>query len=162
LLYDRLMNSFVWGNMDKGEMFLDEKAQLVPRNLRVLFVQVARNLSAKGDKTRAIALMDKSLKVMPEKIMPMDYRLKNYYASTYYDCGDAKKGLKQLEEILVMAKEDIRYYKQFTGSKRSLAAAKLQEALSGLSDAVNMAKQYAGADVHKKFEAEFNRLNTGG
>lgn len=162
LLYDRLMNTFVWGNMDKGEMFLDEKAQLVPRNLRVLFVQVARNLSTKGDKTRAIALMDKSLKVMPEKIMPMDYRLKNYYASTYFECGDAKKGQKQLEEILVMAKEDIRYYKQFTGSKRSLAAAKLQECLGGLSDAVNMAKQYAGADVHKKFEAEFNRLNTGG
>ncbi len=160
LLYDRLMNSFVWGNMEKGEMFLDEKAQLVPRNLRVLFVQVARNLYAKGDKTRAIALMDKSLKVMPEKIMPMDYRLKNYYASTYYECGEIKKGQKQLEEILEMAKEDIRYYKQFSGSKRSLAASRLQEALGGLNDAVMLSKQFAGKAVYEKFDAEFKRLNT--
>ncbi len=162
LLYDRLMNTFVWGNMDKGKMFLDEKSTLVPRNLRVLFVQVARDYATKNEKAKAIQLMNKSLKVMPEKIMPMDFRLKNYYASTYFECGDTKNGVKQLEEILDMAKADIKYYKQFTGSKRTLAASKLQEAMGGLNDAVQVAKQYAGEETAKKFEAEFNRLNTGG
>ena len=47
------MKDFTWGNMDKGTMFLDHKATLVPRNLRILFVQVAQQYSSEGDTAKA-------------------------------------------------------------------------------------------------------------
>ena len=47
-LYNTLMNVYVWGNMDKGTLYLDDKAQLVPQNLRQLFVSVADYHSRTG------------------------------------------------------------------------------------------------------------------
>jgi hypothetical protein len=160
LLYDKLMNVYVWGNMEKGKMNLDEKAQLVPQNLRYLFVQVARDFIVANDKAKAIALMDKSLKVMPEKIMPMEPRLKVYYASTYFEAGSMDKGKKQINEITAIVKEDMGYYSRFTGNKRKDAAERMQESLTSLSEVVKIAKQYLGDAAAKKYEEEFNRLNT--
>ena len=84
LLYDKLTKVFDWGNMDKNlKMNMDDKATLVPKNLRVLFVQLARTYAVeRKDYTKAVYLLDYSQKVIPEAIMPMDLRLRFYYIDT--------------------------------------------------------------------------------
>jgi hypothetical protein len=160
LLYDKLMNVYVWGNMEKGTMNLDEKAQLVPQNLRYLFVQVARDLSVANEKKKAVDLLNRSFTAIPEKIMPMDARLKSYYASTYLEAGDTAKARKVINEITATIEDDLRYYKRFSGKNRKAAASRIEEALGNMNELVKLVAQYFGEAEAKKYEAIFNRLNT--
>jgi hypothetical protein len=102
LLYDKLMNVYEWGNMEEGTMFLDDKAQLVPQNLRSLFVQVADYYANTNKLDTAAALLDKCYASMPETLLPMNLRLKT------------EKGDQFLLEVGDNAHALINYYKKFT------------------------------------------------
>lgn len=112
LLYDRLMNTFEWGNMDKGdEIYLDDKATLVPRNLRVLFAQVARNLvSRERDTARAIKLLDTCRVVMPETLLPTRPNLLNFMANVYIDAGAEDKALALLNANADRVEAEMKFY----------------------------------------------------
>lgn len=110
LLYNRLMEDFVWGNMEKGTMNLDHKATLVPKNLRILFVQLARNYMIKGDSIKAKALCDESLRVIPESILPMENSLRNFYVDLYSQIGDKAKAESMLKENARIIEEEAAYY----------------------------------------------------
>lgn len=117
LLYDRLMNDFVWGNMDKGEMFLDHKATLVPRNLRVLFVQVAQRFAFRGDNDKAAELLKKSLEVIPESILPMDSYIRTYYIDMLGSNGEEELAKELLAKNVKELKEETAYFSEMARSK---------------------------------------------
>ncbi|MBO6515979.1 MAG: DUF2723 domain-containing protein [Bacteroidia bacterium] len=110
LLYKRLMEDFVWGNMDKGTMFLDHKATLVPRNLRVLFVQVAQRYLSEGNEERAKALINKSLEVIPESILPMDNYVRTYYIDMLNNVGETEKANAMLAQAAKDVEEQTNYF----------------------------------------------------
>lgn len=110
LLYDRMMNDFTWGKMDEGTMFLDHKAALVPNNLRILFLQLARNYVIKGDTVKSKALLDESLRVIPNSILQVEPSLRNFYTDLYLQSGDKASAEKMLNETAAMVEEQIVYY----------------------------------------------------
>ncbi len=113
LLYNRLMKDYKWGNMEKGTMFLDDKAQLVPQNLRSLFIQVADYYANTGKPDTAAALVDKCYASMPETLLPMNLRLKAASADIYYKANQMEKGDQFLKEVGDNSYELIQYYKKF-------------------------------------------------
>lgn len=117
LLYDRLMNDFVWGNMDKGTMFLDHKATLVPRNLRVLFVQVAQRYSSEGDQEKAKELLVKSLEVIPESVLPMDTYVRSFYIEMLNSSGEKELAKSLLQKSVKQISEEMRYYQMLARDK---------------------------------------------
>jgi hypothetical protein len=139
LLYKRLMEDFVWGNMDKGTMFLDHKATLVPRNLRVLFAQVAQRYVSAGDNEKAKELLLRSLEVIPESILPMDTYIKAYYIEMLNTTGETEKAKELLASNIKRISEESQYFLDMQRHKevqfRSIARAKL----NGLSGDVNQA-----------------------
>lgn len=110
LLYKRLMEDFEWGNMEKGTMFLDHKATLVPRNMRVLFVQLAQKYDVQGDKEKAKALLRKSLEVIPESILPMEMYLKTYYIDILNSVGEKELAQQLLTESVKQMEEETDYF----------------------------------------------------
>jgi Protein O-mannosyl-transferase TMEM260-like len=110
LLYKRLMTDFVWGNMDKGTLYLDHKATLVPKNLRVLFVQLARNFMLKGDTEKAKALTDESLRVIPHSVLPIETSMLNFYADIYLQFGEKEKSLEILNQSAKAITEQTDYF----------------------------------------------------
>ena len=116
LLYNRLMKDYKWGNMEKGTMFLDDKAQLVPTTwhyLRSLFIQVADYYANTGKPDTAAALVDKCYASMPETLLPMNLRLKAASADIYYKTNQMEKGDQFLKEVGDNSYELIQYYKKF-------------------------------------------------
>ncbi|MBI1305075.1 MAG: DUF2723 domain-containing protein [Bacteroidetes bacterium] len=110
LLYNRLMNQFVWGNMDKGTMFLDSKAALVPKNLRVLFAQVAGRYASIGDSVKSKALLDKSLVVIPHSVLPFEASIRSYYIDIYADIHAKEEAIKLLHENAREIEDQVNYY----------------------------------------------------
>ncbi|MCB9245313.1 MAG: DUF2723 domain-containing protein [Flavobacteriales bacterium] len=162
LLYDRLMKDYVWGNMDKGEMFLDHKATLVPRNLRSLFAQLSRNYLLKGDSTRAIELANKSFEVIPESIMEMDLGLKSYYIDLYNLAGDTTTAMLKLGELVTTIEEQVAYFENFSAKAtldlKNQARQRLAELARDAGDARNLATRLGAPRLTKRMEVVAQRL----
>jgi tetratricopeptide (TPR) repeat protein len=160
MLYDKLMNVYVWGNMEKGEMFLDDKATLLPGLLRSLFVQVGDYYSQKGRADSSIAVVEKCFEVIPEKILPMDLGLKILCGEVYYRAGNNDEGDRLFEEVAKDAEELVRYHMRFGNEflyKRQL----IRENLKYLGEVVSKAKNYKRNDMVTRYEAIYNQLQVG-
>lgn len=161
LLYDNLMNKYVWGNMENGDMFLDDKATLVPKNLRSLFVQVADFYSRNNSHDSAVALVEECYRVMPESILPMDPRLKIASAEVYYRADMNEKGDKLLDEVGEDMGELVAYFKRFSGNKRDAVIDMARFYLSVLGDVSRTAESVKSDEIAKKYQLRYNQLATG-
>jgi hypothetical protein len=164
LLYNKFMNIYEWGNMDKGTMFLDEKAQIVPQNLRASFVQLAGYLFNAGKVDSAVSLVDKCYSAMPESLVPMNLRLKASSADIYYKAGEIEKGDKILTEVGDDVYELYNYFKQIEGKKdKSINEYQIdnrqQENLGILRNVGLMAKNYKRDELAKKYTDLFEQAN---
>jgi hypothetical protein len=117
LIYQRLMKDFEWGNMDKGTMFLDHKATLVPRNLRILFVQVAQQYSSEGDTAKAKELLLESLRVIPESVLQMDTYVRSYYIEMLNAAGEQEIAQMLLDRSVKQITEEVTYYRKLASNK---------------------------------------------
>ncbi len=151
LLYKRLMEDYVWGNMDKGEMFLDEKAKLVPENLRTLFIQVADYHSRIEDMEKATAVLDQCYKVMPESILPMRLNLKALSADIYYRAGQVEKADSFTTDIGDRAFEMANYYAKFKTKGIQSVERDRREHLEILRNVGALTKEYKRDELNKKY-----------
>jgi hypothetical protein len=159
LLYDRMMNTYVWGRMDEGELFLDDKAQLVPQNMRSMFIQVADYFSNVGKMDSAVALIDKCYTVMPESILPMNLRLKAASAEIYYKAGNMEKGDQFTQEVGDDAVALVRYYKRFKTKGVKSVEGEKRDNLDVLRNIGPMANKYNRAELGKKYSDLYTQLN---
>lgn len=151
LLYKRLMEDYEWGNMEKGELYLDDKAQLVPQNLRTLFVQVADYFSRNGDMEKATALLDECYSVMPESILPMRLNLKALSADIYYRAGETEKADKFTQEIGDTAFEMANYYGKFKTKGIQSVERDRRDNLDILRNIGALTKEYKRDELNKKY-----------
>lgn len=158
MLYDRLMNVYEWGGMEKGELFLDDKAQLVPKNLRSMFVQMADFYSNTGKLDSAVNLLDRCFEAMPESVLPMNLRLKAASADVYYKAGKTEVADRLLDEVGTEAADLTRYYAKFKKKGMQSVEGERRENLDVLKNIAPMAKKYNRSDLQKKFEALYAEI----
>ena len=92
ILFDRLMNTYKWGNMNDPDVYLDDfnvRTMSVVR-LRNRFVRLADALIQEGDNNRAILVLDKCNELTPHEKIPYDY-FSLAMASSYYQVNAAEK-----------------------------------------------------------------------
>ena len=160
LMYNRLMNVFDWGKMDVNtNMNLDDKAVLVPRVCRQYFAQVAYEYTQRGDNTKAVALLDRSVKVIPETVLPMDFRFRFYYIDIYYAAKANKKAEAQLELLVKDCEQQTKFYKQYTGGKAKFVTEKLQESIGYINECAKKATENGNKALGDKYAALFNQLS---
>lgn len=145
LLYKRLMEDYVWGNMDKGTMFLDHKATLVPRNLRVLFVQVAQRYLAEGDNEKARELLNRSLEAIPESVLPMDNYVRTYYIEMFNNVDEKEKAKAMLAQSVKQLQEETLYFQKMSKENdlriKRIGSSKLGEKRSEINQAIGIANR---------------------
>ena len=158
-LYNTLMNVYVWGNMDKGTLYLDDKAQLVPQNLRQLFVSVADYHSRTGRLDSAANMIDKCFASMPESLLPMDLRLKAASADIYYRCSQIEKGDKYLSEVGDAAFEEVQYYNKFKTKGIQSVEGDKRDNIEILRNVAAAARAYKRDALAKKYEDLYTQVN---
>ena len=72
-MYDNLMNRFKYGNVAHPGIYLDETVSVMCYRQRHLFYVLAGALIAKGDRERALKVMEKCMEVLPATTIPYDY-----------------------------------------------------------------------------------------
>lgn len=96
VMYDRVVNQFKWGNMDKAEVYHGTETMRMTLNFRNIFARLANALNDEGDKEKAKATLDKCMEVMPVESIPYNYSTYTL-VDAYYNIGDEESIAKAIE-----------------------------------------------------------------
>ncbi len=107
IMFDNMMNKFHWGNMDDTTgIYMDETNRRMVTNLRLQFNNLADKLIEEKDGEKALKVLDKCIKVMPEKNIPYD-RVMLALVDSYLKLGvsDSLLNTNMTEEDKKIARE---------------------------------------------------------
>ena len=101
--YNNIMTKFKWGNFDKERLFVDRSYAPSVMSMRLVFVRLARELSARGEKEKAAEVLNKYFEAYPHMNFPYDFNTM-FVVAEYYrgkNAEAAKPHVKKLAEELV-------------------------------------------------------------
>ncbi len=140
--YDLMKNKFEWGGVKDPNVYLEEAVSVNnSRNMRQFHVLLADNLINKGEKGKALEILNKAVAEFPDSKLPYD-RYDILLAETYHKAGNTAKAKETLNAIIDHYTESLHYFNRFTGKKaRSVEGEKLM-CIYVLSEAAGIAERY--------------------
>ncbi|MDR0833326.1 MAG: DUF2723 domain-containing protein [Candidatus Symbiothrix sp.] len=111
IAYDNLMNNYVWGNMDKKDLYMDENCRRLARTFRITFAELAQTLAHEQDVKRTEAVVDRCLQVIPDHNVPFDF----YYggqelADALAQVGKTEKATKLYVQLADVVTRELNWY----------------------------------------------------
>ncbi len=147
------LNKFQWGGIKDPKTYLEDAVTINnSRNMRQQHMFIARNYSARGQKDKAIKILDKALQEFPSSKIYFD-RYDLQFAEQYCANGQMKKGEDMFNQIVDLYINDIKYYNRFTGSKARNVASVKNEALQYLAMTYSLAETYNLTNVLNKIKS---------
>jgi tetratricopeptide (TPR) repeat protein len=141
VMYDKLMNTFSYGNMELPDVYLDETARRLTYNLRTIYGRLANKLIQEGDNERAIAVCDRAMEIMPVEKFGYDYFIFGLIEA-YFKAGNTETGLKLANGFADTLDEELAYYGQFKGKKKREINQEVQSAAQFYQMLLQLTQQY--------------------
>ncbi len=114
-IYDNIVNKWRWGNFDKEEKVVNHSYGPSVQSHRVTIMRAAESFLAKGDKQKAIDLIDKYFEGFPQMNFPYDY---NTYgmADIYVKAGAPEKAKPIFSDLADEVLEYLNFYQSIDPS----------------------------------------------
>lgn len=120
IMYENVMNKFVWGNMSDPKVYLDETNMRMTFNFRNSFVRLASKLYMEGKTKKATEVLDRAEELMPDSRIPYNY-FNLLMADIYIDLKQFEKAENMLNRLEERTQQELNYLNQFKGaSARSI------------------------------------------
>lgn len=152
IMYENLMN-FDFGNMELPGVYLDETARRVTFNLRNIYGRLGKELAARGEKEKALDILNLVNEKIPEEKYAYDYFVFNVIEG-YFAAGANEQATEMLDIFATRLEEELQYYGQFKGDKRKMVEQEIQAASSYFQMIVRMINdyEYGGSNQIKDLE----------
>ena len=111
------MNQFNWGGLNNSKLYFDETNTRMVMNFRNNYARLAESLFQKGDKEKAIAVLDKCMSEFPAEVVKLNY-FSIPIIDLYYKLGEDNKGSEVLANMIENNLTTIKYLKEFKNSSR--------------------------------------------
>ena len=116
--YNNVMNRFKFGGLEKPGLYIDETVMRMCLTHRHLFAQLALQLIAEGKNDKALKVLQKEEKVLPEYNVPLTFMSgASDIAKAYALLGRKADAKRILDKVWNHAKSYADYYLQLTGSR---------------------------------------------
>ena len=159
ILYDNVMNKFVWGNVNDPDIHLDEynRKQINIMQTRYMFARLSEALLQEGKKDSAVAVIDKMFELFPNDIIP--YTFDSFPAvEQYYRAGAADKAN---EVVRIMAKNSldvINYYVSLPGEFAPGVEDDQNRQIANLRNLVIITKNFKQDELTKEIDSQLQDL----
>lgn len=150
VMYDNIMNKFLWGGMDKPGVNLDENCVRMVGNLRMQMSILAGALIQEGKNEKAKNVLDKCLEVMPDENIPYDAAIYTI-AGAYYEIGEYKKANELAKKLFDIYEGDLKIYTTQKPNRRNAYGRDINQAKEVLKRLVGMTQQYKQDELSKEF-----------
>jgi hypothetical protein len=154
LMYNNVMNKFRWGLLDKNETYVDYVLMRQSENMRGVMEKLARQLMIEGKIDKAKAVADKCLEVIPERNVPLDF-YNVPFVEVYYKANVKDKAQKLGLHLADIYNNELTYYDQLKGTKRSDVQGEIQRAMYGMSSLVQIAQENGDKVLLDKVQGPF-------
>jgi hypothetical protein len=152
--YDIFMNKCKWGNLNDPGVYVDRESarnSIIPKQN---FMRVAENLVAKGEKEKAIALLDLCLKEFPDEKITYDMYMVPF-ADVYYEAGAIEKGNTVIERIFEIYTQNLEYYNRLDSRLAKYYETDYNQALGIIQRLSMMAKMNKQTELFNKIDNVF-------
>jgi len=153
ILYDKLMNEFVWGNIGAEGVYLDEQNIRMTMNLRGNFTRLSKELVLRGDSAKATAVLDKCLEVIPKEKVPF-----NYYAlgmiESYYRLDNKVKAREILFNMYEAEMDNIRWFSLLPSDEKATVTNDLRRSQAVVSELYRMSLIFGDTETSEKLKAD--------
>ncbi|NMC98239.1 MAG: DUF2723 domain-containing protein [Bacteroidales bacterium] len=151
ILYDRLMNKFSWGNIDKENVYLDENNLRMTMNFRNVFARLANALLREGKRDSAIKVLDHCMQVMPEKTVPYNVFVLGIIEA-YFKAGESKKALDILQGMRKMTEQELNYFLSLDTKKAQTLSFEARRSLTVYNELSRIARTYSQEKLAKELD----------
>lgn len=154
-MYNNVMNKFKWGGVDKPGVYIDENVMRMCKSYRMmLFNKLAEALVSEGKKDKALAVLDKSMQVLPPENVPLDYTALAT-AELYYMLGQNQKAEDIYTVIADNAMRNVNWIFRLRPAQMATAIGDLEQNLAILQQVLLVSKKY-NPEFGKKYQEEFD------
>jgi len=157
LVYENLMKKFKWGGLDNTTFYMDENNLRMTMNLRNNFSRLAESLLDRGEKQKAIEVLDRCLKVLPKENVPYNYFLIPV-AEAYYRAEATEKANALVKEIANIYENDLGFYFSLKGELADNVDNEKQQAMSVMQRLVMITRMFKQDALNKDLDARFKKL----
>ncbi|RRN77996.1 DUF2723 domain-containing protein, partial [Pseudoxanthomonas sp. SGD-10] len=161
VMYDNMMNKFVWGNMKNASYLDPESTKMVFLSVNK-FVELSRNLISEGKLDSAKNVMNKCMEVLPiHTVYDSNFALGKYeIVDVLYQLGMKKQANEILSQTAELINGELNYRYSLSNTKENLAGRDIQLGLFVLSQFEELTKQYGETALNKKVDAELKNFET--
>ena len=154
--YDKIMNKFVFGNLNDKRVYVDKESAGMVLYMRNNIARLAQALLSEGKKDKAIKVLDKGVAMMPDYVVPFDLYMIGY-AEIYFRCGENKKANDIMDVVGNAYNQDLEYYMSVEPEYARFFSEDMQQALSILRALVDYSNLYKQKEQTKKFNDMLNQ-----
>jgi hypothetical protein len=130
ILYDNLMNKFVWGGADDERANIDyhHRRTLIVIRARLNYARLAKALAAEGKNELAVKVLDYCMDVLPLDRVPYDPYVPDLIEA-YFNAGAAEKAVEMTKDLSDYYFSQLDYYFRQTPYVISSAEYEIQSAI---------------------------------
>ena len=141
-LYDKLMNTFRYGNVKDPRVNADFFVQhsFNATQARTAFARLAKQLAAEGEREKALEVLNRGIEEIPFSQIRHSYGSTIPIVEAYYAAGDTVRANEILNDYAKILKEYIDYYLTFPESKQNMILNEMREKVTILYELYNVAE----------------------
>ncbi|MEI7594225.1 MAG: DUF2723 domain-containing protein [Bacteroidota bacterium] len=158
IMYDNLMNKFVWGNINNPKVYLDETNRRMAMNFRNNFYRLANALTKEGKKDSAIKVLDRCMQVLPKEAVAYDYFMLPI-ADCYYRLGKTEMGNTICKDLSKMYIQYLDFYLSLDRAKVKLVQTDKQRDFEILQRIYGLSTQYKNTQLAKSIEEKLREYS---
>ena len=158
ILYDRLMNKCVWGNLGNKGILLDENTRRTTEVVQIKnnFYELAAQLAAEKKDEKASSVLDHLYTILPTDMYAASY-YDIYIASVYYRISKNDKGDKLMKAVSDASFNKINFFLKMDKKYANDYKNELGREVALLKEAVRIAEQMGRnevvAEINRKLQA---------
>jgi len=158
IMYENMIKKFVWGGLDKNNLFMDENNLRMTMNLRNNFARLAQELIREGKKDKAKEVLSHCMSKLPLNNVPPNFFLMPL-AECYFQLDMSAEGNKLCKLLFDQYEEELVYYFRFKGKMADNIDYERQQAMGIMQRLVQLTTMYKQDTLAKEFE---NRMKKAG
>ena len=160
ILYDNIMNKFVWGGANNPRVNLDYHhiRTLIVIKARLNYSRLAKALASEGKNEKAVEVLNRCLELLPPDRFPYD----PYYTDlidAYFAAGESDKAVEETSRMCDYYYDRLNYFLKQNPYVISSAEYEIQSAIQNASKAANFCetngKKELADEISKKLEAYY-------
>jgi len=156
VLYDSLMNKYVWGNM-KNATFLDDFSYGMIGQISYMFESEADALIKQGKIAEAKQVLNRWLDIIPERMYRTFDGIRYYFiADLLYKVGETEKANALVKKNMDFLSGQLNYFAAIAKTKPNLETTRIRYAMGAIDGMIDSTQTFKQEKLNQELQLVFN------